>query len=461
MSARSLTARLSLLFALSTATVLFMLGTALDQAVKRHFRDMDRHALSGKLALVREMTAAAPGATPAGELSARLDAALVGHPGLIVQVRTGDGALLFARGELPTGVAAPGAPAAAATPDKRWWEWHGAGGPLRGLSAPLRRPTANEPPGSVLIALDISHHRAFMDVFRRILAVSILVAAAAAAILGWAATRAGLRPLRRITALASALDTERLGARLPTTGVPAEIQALVEAFNSMLERLQDSFTRLSEFAADVAHELRTPIANLTLQTQVALGTRRDAAAYREVLYSSLEEYERLGRMITDMLFLAEAQHGHLRPRAESLELAEQVRALFDYFDAWAEDKHVALVLDGNVRVRGDPLMLRRALSNLMSNAIRHTDAGREVHVRLSAHAGRARVSVQNPGPTLPAERLRHLFDRYYRGTEPNSAGAGSGLGLAIVKAIVTAHGGEVRVRSAADATCFEMLLPLA
>jgi two-component system heavy metal sensor histidine kinase CusS len=461
-STRSLTARLSLLFALSTATVLFVLGTTLDHAVVRHFRDMDRHDLEGKLALVRRMVAATPGAAATEGLRARLQAALVGHPELVVEIRDRDGELLFARGELPVGASAPGITVPFAAPAHRWWESHGSGPPLRGLSAPLQAGEAGDQSGSVLIAKDIGHHGAFMNVFRRILAFSILAAAAAAALLGWAATRAGLRPLQRVTALAVNLNTERLDARLPQSGVPAEVQALVDAFNSMLTRLEDSFRRLSEFSADAAHELRTPIANLTLQTQVALGTTRGADAYREILYSSLEEYERLGRMINDMLYLAQADDGRLRPSAELVELGEQVRTLFDYFDAWAEEEGITLSLDGAASVCGDGLMLRRALSNLLSNAIRHTARGGQVRVRLRADANWTRVSVENPGPRLPAERVERLFDRFYRGEpERNSGASGSGLGLAIVKAIVTAHGGKVSVMSDARVTRFDIVLPAA
>lgn len=461
MSTRSLTARLSLLFALSTATVLFLLGATLDHAVVRHFQDMDRHDLAGKLALIRQMLGTDPGAAAAGELGPRLDAALVGHPELVVQVRGPDGKLLFARGEVPSDTGAP-APGFRDNAPPRWWlEWQLGQRPFRGLSAPLWGPRAATSAGTVLIGKDISHHRDFMASFRRTLALSMIAAAAAAAVLGWAATRAGLQPLRRITALASGLDTERLDARLPQTGVPAEIQALVDAFNSMLARLEASFRRLSEFAADVAHELRTPIANLTLQTQVALGTSRDADAYREILYSSLEEYERLGRMINDMLYLAEAEDGRLRPAAEAVDLGEQVRDLFDYFDAWAEEEDVTLALEGEARACGDPLMLRRALSNLLSNAIRHTHRGGQVRVRLWADAHRAHVSVENPGQALPRERLERLFDRFHRGeTERNSGVPGSGLGLAIVKAIVIAHGGEVTVTADARGPRFGIALPV-
>jgi len=475
MSTLSLTARLSLLFALSTAAVLFALGTTLEHAVERHFRDMDRHELTGKLALVREMVGsvvdgAAPAHLPAdlpADLTARLEASLVGHPTLILQLRDVDGTPLLTRGNLPAGTDSAGWPAPARASATQWLQWQQGERPFRGLLAPLQQDTdgtdTKTAAGSVLIGMDIGHHQAFMEVFRRILALTILAAASTAAVLGWAVTRAGLRPLRRITALAAALDTERLDARLPGTAVPTEIQALVDAFNSMLGRLDDSFRRLSEFSADVAHELRTPIANLTLQAQIALNEHRDAETYREVLYASLDEYERLTRLINDMLYLARADRGLLRPAQERVELAAEIDALFEFFDAWAEEQGIALVRDGQAATLGDAAMLRRACANLIANAIRHAPAGARVRVLLWQQAGQAGIAVENPGPPIPSAQRARLFERFYRADparqrDPGQAGAG--LGLAIVKAIVELNAGTVGVEAAGGVVRFVIRLPM-
>ncbi|MGB5833110.1 MAG: heavy metal sensor histidine kinase [Thiohalocapsa sp.] len=334
---------------------------------------------------------------------------------------------------------------------------------FRGLIAHRPIGPAASGPATVAIGLDISNHKRFIGAFRRILGLAIVLAAAAAALLGWAVTQTGLQPLRRVTALAVDLDVTRLGARLPETGVPAEIKTLVNAFNAMLERLEDGFRRLSEFSADVAHELRTPISNLTLQTQVALGAERSADAYREVLYSSLEEYERLARMIGDMLFLAQADNGLLRPARDVVDLTAEVMALFDYFDAWAEEREVSLVLGGSAHAVGDTLMLRRALTNLLGNAIQHAGAGQQVRVHLLKDASsKVRVSIENPGQDIPHRQLSRLFDRFYRADRARSRQhEGAGLGLAIVKSIVLAHGGEITAASGAGFVRFVMALPAA
>jgi len=227
-----------------------------------------------------------------------------------------------------------------------------------------------------------------------------------------------------------------------------------------LARLEDSFRRLSDFSSDIAHELRTPVSNLMTQTQVALAREGDGSReqFREILYSNLEEFERMAQMIGDMLFLAQADNGLLKPGRDVIDLSVEVRALFDYFDAWAEERGVTLAMEGTAPpLAGDRLMLRRALSNLLANAIRHTSEGNAVWVRLASDAGAIRVCVENPGADIPPEHLPRLFDRFYRvDAARQRSSEGAGLGLAIVKSIVLAHGGNVQVSSAQGITRFEL-----
>jgi two-component system heavy metal sensor histidine kinase CusS len=192
---------------------------------------------------------------------------------------------------------------------------------------------------------------------------------------------------------------------------------------------------------------------------VALSSARDNNEYKEVLYSSLEEYERMAQMVGDMLYLAQADNGLLSPGRESVNLANETNGLFDYFEAWAEERGVSLALTGSATVPGDRLMLRRALSNLISNAIRHTPPGQTVRVSLAMHGDKAVVAVENPGPEIPAEHLPRLFDRFYR-VDPSRQrkGDGAGLGLAIVKSIIDAHGGSIKVASGNQATRFQLTL---
>jgi two-component system heavy metal sensor histidine kinase CusS len=230
----------------------------------------------------------------------------------------------------------------------------------------------------------------------------------------------------------------------------------------MIGRLEDSFARLSHFSADIAHELRTPLSNLITQTQVGLGKARGPEEYRELLYSNLEEQERMAKMVNDMLWLAKSDHGLLKPIQAPLNLASEVDELFDFFEALAEERQIALALEGQAPIiQGDRAMLRRAISNLLSNAIRHTPSGEKVRVRLARLSDhQISLSVQNPGPVIPAEHLPDIFDRFYR-VDPSRTrqGEGSGLGLAIVRSIVEAHGGRVEAASAQNKTTFTLFFP--
>jgi two-component system heavy metal sensor histidine kinase CusS len=200
------------------------------------------------------------------------------------------------------------------------------------------------------------------------------------------------------------------------------------------------------------------------QTQVALSQTRSADQYREVLYSNLEEYERLARMIADMLFLAKADNRLIVPSSESVDLAAEVRDLFGYYEAFAEDQGVSLTLRGAAPVRGDRLMIRRALSNLLSNAIRHTPRGESVNVAIEQHqSGEIQLTVENPGEDIAPEHLPRLFDRFYRAdpARHKARGDGAGLGLAITRSIIAAHAGTIQAFSANGLTRFEATFPAA
>ncbi len=444
MTSLSLTTRISLLFAAAAALVLLVVGLFVARAVDRHFIEMDHHELTGKLHLIRNLLQHAKPET----LARRLQDALVGHHGLVLVLAAPDGTLLYASAEVAQPRDLLAQPHGLAI-------WTLRGHDLRGLRANL--PAGPGDGYAVAIAQDIEHHQAFMAEFRQLLALAIGLAALLTAALGWAATRTGLAPLREITALAAGLSASRLGERLPETRVPTEIEALVAAFNAMLGRLEDSFRRLSEFSSDIAHELRTPLSNLVTQTQVALTRVRTAEEYHEVLGSNLEEYERLARMIGDMLFLAQADQRLLLPRREDIDLAGEVAHLLEFFEALAADHQVRLVARGDARVAGDRAMVRRAVANLLSNALRHTAAGGEISVDLSMTDELARIAVTNPGPDIPAAALPRLFDRFYIGDPARRArGEGAGLGLAITRSIARMHGGDIEVRSARGYTTFTL-----
>ncbi|MCQ3029173.1 heavy metal sensor histidine kinase [Pseudomonas syringae] len=282
-----------------------------------------------------------------------------------------------------------------------------------------------------------------------------------ASVLGYWAARIGLRPLTSLSLEAQKLTPPRLSGRLQMTPLPPELNQFVMSFNSTLERVEQAYARLESFNADVAHELRSPLTNLIGQTQVALTRGRSAEHYFEVLQSNLEELERLRSIINDMLFLASADQGSKVTELTCASLAEEVATTLDYLDFILEDAQVRVVVHGDARVPMEKAHLRRALINLLHNAVQHTEAGRTIRVDIAEQTDHVSVGVANPGTQIASEHLPKLFERFYRvdASRANS-GANHGLGLAIVKAIALMHGGSVFVHSRDGINTFGINLPL-
>ncbi len=458
----SITVRLALFFSTASLLVLLAIGYLIGNAVERHFEEQDLHELHAKLVLIRHVLAMVRNPNDLEDAGKRLNEALIGHHGLSITVLGPHRRVLFTSRE-------------AAFPDSLLEShpseghiqtvdlvvWSKGGETYRGIAAAAFTSMQDMPPATALLALNIGHHIEFMTAFRRSLWLAIVAGILLTALLGWIAARRGLLPLRDMVRVAHGISASRLDQRLKTEEVPTELLALASAFNQMLDRLQSSFKRLSDFSSDLAHELRTPISNLMTESQVVLSRARSAEEYREVLYSNLEEYDRLARMISDMLFLAKADHGLITLRSEPVDLAREVRQLFEFYEALSDEQGVRLVLDGEGYASGDDLMLRRALSNLLSNALRHTPRGGAIVVSISREGmGEMLIAVENTGRTIPPEHLPRLFDRFYQ-VDPSRhrTHEGAGLGLAITKSIIDAHGGKISVTSENGLTRFAMTIP--
>ncbi len=459
---KSIAFRLTLLFAVVSTMVLLALGLVIGGAVEQHFVEQDMERMTGKLHLAGNLLEKVQTPDDLDAMAAQLDDALVGHHGLVMLVRGPGERTLFATADrgFPPSMLERGA--IQNPPRQQVWRQDTPQGahPRRGIAALLPTGIRDWPPVLVALAVDITHHETFMASFRRTLWMFVAIAAASATLLGWAAVRRGLAPLRAIRQGAAGVTADRLDYRLPLHSVPAELAELAQTLNDMLARLEDSFQRLKDFSSDLAHELRTPISNLMTETQVALSRARSADEYREVLVSNAEEYDRLARMTGDMLFLAQSDNGLLMPSREPVDLAREVHELFDFFDALAEEKALQLSLAGSGQVSGDKLMLRRALANLLSNAIRHTPAGGSIQVRIAATGEGTILTVENTGEPIAPEHLPRIFDRFYRADPSRQRGdEGAGLGLAITRSIIRAHGGEIEVRPGIDGVCFEVRMP--
>jgi two-component system heavy metal sensor histidine kinase CusS len=291
------------------------------------------------------------------------------------------------------------------------------------------------------------------------LAAGTLVATA----LGFLAVRRGLRPLHGVIGKANDINAHRLTTRMAVERVPRELRELVSAFNAMLDRLEEGVQRLSGFAADLAHDLRTPVNALMMQTQVALSRERSSEEYQALLASNLEEYERLSRMIENTLFLARADSAQLALRRDRLDVRAELERVRDYFEMLAEDQGISLRLDADpsLRLHADPVLLRRAVNNLVSNAVAYTPAGGAVSLSAREDGPWLALAVANSGEGIAPEHLGHVFERYYRADQARAGGTSAGLGLSIVRAIMQLHGGVAEVESnAGQETVFTLRFPL-
>lgn len=326
------------------------------------------------------------------------------------------------------------------------WRFAQTGAPMLSLAATGR--LRNEDAYEIVVTVDRS---ADAKLLRELLVTALsgapiaLLAVSASAL---AIVSVGLRPLRQFQKAAAGVTASSLSTRIDPRGMPQELLQPCLAFNAMLDRLDDGVKRLSDFSSDLAHEMRTPLATLLGRTQVALSQPRGVDELRHALEENVEEAQRLSRLVADMQFLAQADHALAALDKVDLDLAEEARTVADYLEILANEREVSIAVDGHARTVADRHQVRRAITNLMSNAVRHCAFGTQVRVRAAEEDGQAVVEVINVGEPIPAQHLPRLFDRFYRVDSARRRDAGgTGLGLAIVKAIMTLHGGTVTVNS--------------
>ncbi|MDM0043765.1 heavy metal sensor histidine kinase [Variovorax dokdonensis] len=458
----SLSLRVTMLVGVSTLLVFLAFSWLVARAMEQHFADQDAGELQAIAEAVLGVLAQRDREVGEDQLQQDLSAIGVGHHGIAYSVFDDAGRIVF-RGVGPDlgPIARQQAPVQRID-SNNLAVWHLQGKTYRGVVlGTASRASSNNRDYRVVVAMDIDFHVAFLRSFKHMLWLSTALLASLAFLAAWLAVQLGHRPIRKVTEDIGAIRSSRLDARLDPLAVPVELRDLANSFNEMLGRIEEGFERLSNFSADIAHELRTPLTNLTIQTQVALSQPRSQEDYREALYSNLEEFERMGRMIGDMLFLAQTENDPKNLRLGPVRIDELVEVLTDYFGALAEEAGVELRAVGKTGpIQADRDMIMRAIGNLVSNAVRHAARGTSVTVRLRQDHGLTFISVENCGEIVPQEHLPKLFDRFYQ-VDPSRQrkNAGAGLGLAIAKSIVEAHGGTVAAFSTETLTRFELVLP--
>ena len=275
---------------------------------------------------------------------------------------------------------------------------------------------------------------------------TLAASVAASAIIARTTTRRGLQPLDEMSRAFRRVGPTHLNERVAPVGWPRELQSLAEGFDQMLSRLEESFTRLSRFSADLAHELRTPIANMLGEAQVALTRDRTADEYRQVIESTVAECERLSRIADNLLFLARAESAREQIQRARFNARETMEKIAAFYQAVAEERNITLKCSGEGEVNADPLLFTRAVTNLVDNAMRFTPAGGNITISVENRGDAADVSVSDTGCGIPQEHISRVFDRFYT-VDPSRNSGGTGLGLALVKSIAELHGGSVTIQS--------------
>ncbi|MGE8409469.1 MAG: heavy metal sensor histidine kinase [Pseudomonas sp.] len=447
---RALSVRLALMFALVSMLLMGAIGLYLYQSLQKEIAWRDDQALLGRLqrmqALINESDSIE---TLRGR--PKLYENMLGNRDNLLWIVDDAGTVLIEIN--PAHMAVPDLPAA---PVARLGDGH--------YADPVRLAWLDVVSGgrhlTLIAARLLVEREQMLGAYRLTLWLALSVGALFAFALGWWVSQRGLRPVRQLAARAAAIDVQHLHVRLDDLTELSELRVLGNALDHMLARLEDGFAQLSRFSEDLAHEMRTPLSNLMGHTQQSLRHARTVEEYQNLLVSNQEEYERLARMIDSMLFLARTEQSHISLKPERIDLPELSAQLCEYFEGVAQERDLQLVDQTRGELVADPILIRRALANLVANALRHATPGTAVTIASALRENRLELSVHNLGEPIAAEHLPHLFERFYRcdpsRNQPDDSG---GLGLAIVRSIMHVHGGRVSVASAETGTRFCLEFP--
>ncbi len=316
-------------------------------------------------------------------------------------------------------------------------------------TAPVGTPPTQT--DTIQVAVDVSQQEQFLQRYRLWFFSILMATFVALPLIGYRIARRGIRPVEDMAATARRISSTNLRERILPDGYPFELASLAGTFNQMLDRLEDSFERISRFSADIAHDLRTPVNNIRGEAEVGLARGRTITEYREVLESCLEEAVRLSDLIGDLLFLSRAESPLAHVRRQSVNVVELLDGIRDYYEASAAEAGVSLTTSANqalVIAQLDRTLVQRAVSNLVSNAVAHTLPGGSVVLESSSNDSAVHIEVRDTGVGIPSEALPKVFDRFFRlDSSRSQASGGTGLGLAIVQSIMLLHGGKVEISS--------------
>lgn len=420
--------------------------------------------LDAKRTLLRHILSEIPSASALASNRHRLDDLLLGHQDLHLAVFDATGSRVIATFSSLAKDAAPlileRLTASRLTDESPMREWTAPSGQRLLVTVGTARFASAEM-AQIALFQDQREDSALLSNYARALIIVLPLALLIVLAGAWLTARSGLWPLRRFATVAGSISSQSLTGRIEVQGLPTELRALAKAFNAMLDRIDEGVTRLTQFSGDLAHEMRTPIAILLGRTQVALSKPRDAAALQDTLASNVEELERMTRLIADMLFLAQSEQDKGSLSRETLQLEAEASLVAEFLSDVAADRQLSINVTGKATILANRILVQRAITNLLSNAIRHATVATAIEIDIRNLPNGVTLHISNCGRPIPEAHLKKIFERFYRAeADRGRDSGGTGLGLAIVRSIMQMHDGEVTVTSSAnDGTAFQLQFP--
>lgn len=460
MKRASLTLRLAALLAAFSFVTLTLMGSTLYYALRQQLSIRDDAALVSRIDQI---------STLLRDLDARqlihekphLFANMLGNTESLLIIRYVGGATLLEVNPMHRAIPAahPVAANMRLTPESVYHSENADGTPMISMAA-ITPSAEGLPPLEIISARVLSDRTHILESYRNNILLFACVVAVIAIALAILFARRGLSPLRRLATRTAKIGTKTLSSRLEKQDVPMELDALIDPINAMLERLERGFQQLKQVSADMAHDLRTPINTLLGQTEVGLGAARDTDYYQRLLGSNFEELQRMSRMIDNMLFLAQAEQPDLAIQRVDINIDEEIQRISEYFEDLAAEREVTIKTEAKGTLNADILLLRRALANLLSNAVRYALPQSEIHIEAIHKSDGVTIEVVNRGQTIAPSHQERLFNRFYR-TDPSRHDSthSSGLGLSIVNSIMQLHQGRCWVESEHGVTRFGLWFP--
>lgn len=463
MKPASLSMRLGLTVSIMGAVLVVLLAILAFVALTHELDGLAKSSLEKKMAQIQHSLSMDMSARDISQKPHSLLDQVMGHDNLNLTIldKKNPAQPLLSYGTTLPNPARAQTEAATATVDKLSYFSRSDGQGNHFLTASRLMPLKDGESVPVLLSIDRSNDEALLSAYLSSTIVALPLLLIVIGISAWAIVQRGLAPLREFRKVAAMVSTQDLGHRLSVVNMPQELSELAHGINFMLHRLDSGVQQLSQFSDDLAHELRSPITNLMGKAQVTLSRERAPEEYKAVLASCTEELERVNRIVSDMLFLAQVSHPAAFVPFETIVLEDEAQRVVELFSLSAEDKRITLRVSGSGSTLGDRLMIQRAISNLLSNAIRHCPSGNVISIVIEAHAEQVSVLVGNPGAGIGSQHLPYLFDRFYRVDNSRSrAQGGTGLGLAIVRSIMSLHQGAADAQSLpGSATVFRLVFP--